>query len=208
MNFKKTMLASLLMISASGAFAATTGSLAVKGTISAATCDVTIGGATTNTLTFDVGDYNGTSKVLSPQTIDFNISCAPNALAMKFKVLDDKRSSGPDGATNSFGLGMHDGSRIGAYKLNMTGMTADTNTARMLSRVVASPVWSAGPSGVISGDGGSGVEYTFGNPAALTPMIANSFSSTLTVAPTINAGLPVLDPVELDGSLSVEIFSI
>lgn len=200
MNFKKTMLASLLMISASGAFAADTATLTVNGTIAPTSCNITIGGGANGTLTFDVADYIGAEKTLDPQDIPFDVSCDPNAIAVSLNVTDEKRS---DSGGQRFSLGMHGSSKIGDYGLVLANMMADSAPARMLSQT-SDGVWRV----VGSGFNGAGGVYAFANMTSTSPVLAKNLTATMNIRPTIYAGLPVGDAVSLDGSVTITVSMI
>ena len=202
MNFKKTLLASLLMISASGAFAADTATLLVKGTIAPTACDVTIGSAGQSTLTFDVTDYDGTAKQLEPQSIPFNIACNPSATAVTYAVSDN--TSAPSMGNEFFGLGTHNEAQIGYFRMKQTDA--------MVDGAAASPIFYENLAGrwvVNSAINKFHVGYSsFSSAGTLVPVEAKDFSSTLTVSPTINAGLPINGGVRLDGSATFTITMI
>ena len=202
MNFKKTLLASLLMISASGAFAADTATLLVKGTIAPSACNVTLGGASQGELTFDVTDYNGTQKVLEPQTIPLNIACSPNAIAVTYTVSDDSS----DASTSiGFGLGKHNEAVIGSYTMDITDTTVDNVPARAISRIGGSTTWDARSRVMKTSVGINSFASATGNVA---PVMAKDFSATLTISPTINAGLLTDDAIELAGATTFTITMI
>ena len=199
MNFKKTLLASLLMISASGVFAADTATLLVKGTLAPTACDVTLGSVSQAELTFDTADYVGAQLDLEPQTIPFKIACNPNAIAVTYTVSDD--SSIPATELNAYGLGTHNEAAIGSYTMTISDATADNVSARAISDL-GSGSWSARDNVYKSG------RNSFASATDLVPVMAEDFSATLTVAPTINANLPVSDGVELAGAATFTITMI
>ena len=205
MNFKKTLLASLLMISASGAFAAETATLSVKGTIAPTACNVTLGGASQGELTFDVTDYAGDLMTLEPQTIPFNIACSPNAIAVTYAVSDD--ASSPHSATNAFGLGKHtNGAEIGVFLMSHSDVTVDNVPARAIFKNSSYLNWTVGD--YISKTSKDGVMSFASAAGDLVPVMAKVFSATLTVTPTIYADLPASDGVELAGAATFTITMI
>ena len=202
MNFKKTLLASLLMISASGAFAAETATLSVKGAIAPTACNVTLGGASQSELTFDVTDYAGVQMDLEPQTIPFNIACSPNAIAVTYTVSDD--SSNPNTSSITYGLGKHtNGDDIGRFTMEMSDATADNVSARPIFNTQGS--WSSDGAVVKSSAGRNSFASATGDVA---PVMAKDFSATLTVSPTISPGLPANEAIELAGAVTFTITMI
>lgn len=202
MNFKKTLLASLLMISASGAFAAESATLSVKGTIAPTACNVTLGGASQGELTFDVTDYAGDLMTLEPQTIPFNIACSPNAIAVTYTVSDD--SSNPDTSRITYGLGKHtNGDEIGRFAMKMSDATADNVSARPIFNTQGS--WNLDGAVVKSSAGRNSFASATGDVA---PVMAKDFSATLTVSPTISPGLPANEAIELAGAVTFTITMI
>lgn len=202
MNFKKAMLASLLIVSASGAFAADNATLSVKGTIAPSACTVGFNGGGDGELVFDVTDYVGVEKQLAPQTIPFNITCNPNAALVTFKVSDNATG---DHGTNQFGLGEHAGINIGRYSIRLMDMTADGDGSRLVRSQNNGSTWEVATSIV---NPHNNQPYAFSNMTDLEPTMAKSFSSNILITPIIKGGLPTAEPVELQGSATITITQI
>ena len=202
MNFKKTLLASLLMISASGAFAAESATLSVKGTIAPTACDVTIGGAGQSTLTFDVTDYEGVVKRLEPKTTPFNITCNPSAAPVVFKVSDNIYPGNPSPLW--FFLGHHAGVSIGHYKMEVTDIVVDGANSSLVTRTSDDTPWQR----IDNLTPKSTDTFSFSSTPELEPVTAKSFSANLRVTPLIGDGLPTGEAVEFDGSATITITQI
>lgn len=201
MNFpKKTLLASFLMISASGAFAVETATLTVKGSIQPTACSVSLAG--TGEVKFENIEYTGAELELAKQDIALSVLCDPSAAAVSLKLEDSMVSTLPAGKTG-FGLGVHDGVNIGHFRLNASGSTDASGAVALISQTA--DVWSE----VAADDLGTTLLYSFYNNATgggtAVPTPSTTFSTVLSVTPTIAPDLIVGDGVELDGSVTVTV---
>lgn len=205
MNFKKTMLASLLMISASGAFAA---EMTITGKLVAGTCDVTF---TTDGGKIDYLDIpvSGDSGITLPnKDMGYSIVCDPGS-AVKFSFADGKPGTST-GMTNTLGLGEHDGAKIGSYRINTRQVTGDNQPVGVMSRAVGAPTW--GDAVAVSGDlyfRNASSETSFGPIGSKTPTIYSNVSGVIQVNDVqIAPGLPISEGVTLDGSAIMTVTQI
>lgn len=203
MNFpKKTLLASLLMISASSALAVDT--LTVTGTIDPPGCEIRLVGGV-----IDYGDITLAESgptTLPDKTVTYSVDCgtAPAPISLSW---EDNNSVGS--GTGSFGIKALDGgAAIGSYAIEQieTSSIVDGSTSHLLQRQSGGANWGvvAGTSIVVSEPG---LEITHALtetiPGAPTPGII--FTGEYVVKSTLNEGLNVGDGVTLDGKATVTV---
>lgn len=135
MQFKtKALLASLILASASNAFAATTAELKVTGSIVPAACTPKITGEA-NYGSLGQANLGGSSATgLATKSVPYTITCnAPTRIGMKFT--DSRASSTAE--PNTFGLGFQGTeTKIGYYTVanDPTKALADGNAATLLTK--------------------------------------------------------------------------
>lgn len=136
------MLASLLMISASGAFAADNAVLEINGMVAPAGCDVTFSNADLDLGRVTRSMLSETARTELPnQTFTYNIVCSA-AGPIQHSWADEKPNTSPDPL--AFGLGAVQGAKkIGGYKLQMGALTSDPTLLSIVS--INGGAWSGTP---------------------------------------------------------------
>lgn len=198
---KKTLLGSLLLLSATSAFAVDTADLRVIGTIAPTACTPTFAGG-------GVIDYGLIpSASLSPtaptslqrRTMAYTITCdAPIAIGTSWS---DSRASSAGADNYSFGLGLQGSNSIGLYNIRdrLAGATGDGAPVDVISSSNGGVTWS------VSADAlqlrGNALIHGYAAPGTLVPAAYSNFAGTIEVAPTISATstLDLTSTITLDG---------
>lgn len=197
------MLASLLMVSASGAFAATTGTLEVKGTVAPTACAITFGGATNGEVDFGaIADRNN----ITPQSTTMEILCPVAPAKNSFVVTDLKAVTKSNTAPfDAYGLGMTDNAKTGYFQLTLDSVTRDAQPGRFIFKAQAGDPW-----GILQHTNltpGASV-YAVADASTVEPATASSTVLNLTLAPKIDAATSSENGIEFDGLVSVTITQI
>lgn len=211
MNFpKKTALATLLLLSATNAFAAGIAELTITGTVAPGACSFNF---TTNNgvinYTIDPTTLSPTDETdLEPKEMAYTIGCtAPIKVATTW--MDNQADSRPDDF--SFGLGKHEGVKIGYYKvMSKRTATGDGSTVN----VIAQDTDMNGGNWITLDESvpllhPSTRYMSFmanGNPT-IEPAELQNYSGTFVVKTTINktSTLNMNTQVKLDGSSTVSL---
>ncbi|CAI8855789.1 DUF1120 domain-containing protein [Pseudomonas chlororaphis] len=202
MNFsKKTLLGSLLLLSATSAFAVDTADLRVIGTIAPTACTPTFaGGGTIDYGLIPSASLNATTPTtLADRTITYTITCdAPISIGTSWT---DNRQDSTTRATYS-GLGKHMGANIGHYIMRAVpaATTADGNPVDLIWRENASTAWGLTTTTSVLWPNGVRTQ-SYAPPGTLVPGAYTNYSGTVNVS-TIIAPTSTLDmtsSITLDG---------
>ncbi|MHC8375395.1 DUF1120 domain-containing protein [Pseudomonas sp. MDT1-16] len=202
MNFpKKALLGSLLLLSATSAFAVDTADLRVIGTIAPTACTPTFSGG-------GVIDYGLIpSASLSPtvrtslqrRTVSYTIACdAPIAVGTSWS---DNRASSAAANDYSFGLGLQGSNSIGDYSIRdrLVGATGDGAPVDVITSTNGGVTWRASTDALqVRGDA---LIHGYAVPGTLVPAAYSNFAGIIEVAPSISATstLDLTSTITLDG---------
>ncbi|AUG03313.1 DUF1120 domain-containing protein [Pseudomonas sp. 09C 129] len=198
---KKTLLGSLLLLSATSAFAVDTADLRVIGTIAPTACTPTFaGGGTINYGLIPGASLSATAETaLAVRTISYTITCnAPIRIGMSWT--DSRRDSTVRAPYN--GLGKHMGANIGFFLMTPVpaGTTADGASVDLISRtndtaawVLASAISPIVPDGVRT--------HSYAPKGTLVPGAYSNYAGTINVLSVIapTSTLDMTRSVTLDG---------
>lgn len=211
MNFpKKTLLGSLLLFSATSAFAVDTADLRVIGTIAPTACTPTFaGGGVVDYGNIPTASLSRTdATLLATHTISYTITCdAPIAIGTSWS---DGRSGSasianlPVGfsAASAFGLGKQGSADIGRYVMEHASGSV-TGDGVPVSLIIQNngAAWATSPINYILN--GSGVDrvYSYAPTGTLVPgaytTVAGTINVSATIAPT--STLDLTNSITLDG---------
>lgn len=204
---KKTLLGSLLLLSATSVFAVDTADLRVIGTIAPTACTPTFaGGGVIDYGNIPTSSLSATDPtVLAARSINYSIQCdAPITIGASWT--DGRRGTAYPvpgiEALRSFGLGTHAGVNIGQYTLRHgLGQTlGDGQPVDVIAQRVGDSVWAAGNlQNRVTTDGS--FIYSFSAPGTLVPVAHSVFSGSVIVTPRIapTSTLDISTSVVLDG---------
>lgn len=204
MNFpRKALLGSLLLMSASSAFAVDTADLTIIGTIAPAACTPTFAGG-------GVIDYGlvpssslsaAAETLLAERTISYAIHCdAPVSIATSWT---DGRSGSAIVANNTtFGLGLQGANRIGRYTLGQVAAdsTGDGAPVHLIFRDNVDGGWLG--AGAISPQLNTGTRMqSYAPTGTVVPGAYSDFGGTIHVSPAIAATntLDLTTAITIDG---------
>lgn len=202
---KKTLLASLLMISASSALAVDT--LTVTGTIDPPGCDINLG-----LVTIDYGDITLAESgptTLPEKTVTYSVDCGAMSTPISLSW-EDNRSVGS--GTGSFGIKALDGgAAIGSYAIEQieTSSIVDGVPSHLLQRQSGGASWGvvAGTSIVVS-EPGLEITHAVTETIPGAPTSGTIFTGEYVVKSTLNEGLNVGNGITLDGQATVTVTRI
>ncbi|WP_318369499.1 DUF1120 domain-containing protein [Enterobacter sp.] len=223
--FKKTLLASVMVMASASAFATDSADLKVTGTINAPACTPEFdGGGTVDFGVIPIETLSITSDTMLPdyQQTKLKITCdAPTRFG--FTVLDGKADSVPpdmddltgnaaadyiagNGENYNFGLGMtkEGGTTIGVYAMRVSQtQNQQTEPLKIIHRPAQSQeAWSdlnAAASFIQNGPNEN--VYSFSKSGESTPSAETEVTATLNIYAAINdmTTMPVTETVTLDG---------
>lgn len=204
MNFpKKTLLASLLMISASSALAVDT--LTVTGTIDPPSCDITLGGGDIDYLNITLAESGPTT--LPEKTVTYAVNCGTTPAPISLSWVDNRPVAGS--GTGSFGIKALDGgAAIGSYTIEQVeaNSTVDTFASHLLQRQSGGANWSVVPgAGIVVSDSGLEITHALTETIPGTPTPGTTFTGEYVVKSTLNEGLNVGNGITLDGQATVTV---
>lgn len=210
MNFpKKALLGSLLLISATSAFAVDTAPLTVIGTIAPTACTPTFaGGGVVDYGLIPTASLSTTANTTLPsRPISYTIHCdAPISIGTGWA--DNRSGSAIDDPSyngyQSFGLGKQGTANIGAYTVSQdaAGATGDGTAVDLVYRDNAANGWTAVPAtGVRMYNGLLPRVVAYAPAGTVAPGAYSDFAATLTVIATVapTSTLDLTTSVTLDG---------
>lgn len=195
---RKLLTSTALLLCTTSAFAVDTANLSVIGTIAPTACTATFAGrGVVDYGLIPTASLSATAEtVLAEKTIGYSIACdAPISIGVSF--IDNRASS--VGVLpgwpyyNSYGLGIHNGTFIGAYSIvqDRTLATGDGAVVDMIQRNNPGEAWHSNP---VSATEGSGVRI-------------QSFAPTGTLVPgtysVVTGGLKVIAAIAATGRLDL-----
>ena len=204
MNFpKKTLLASLLMISASSALAVDT--LTVTGTIDPPGCDINLG-----LVTIDYGDITLAESgptTLPEKTVTYSVDCGAMSTPISLSWEDNRPQATP--ATTLFGIrALEGGTEIGTYTIEQIELSSKVgnNVSHLRTRDGGGP-WGAvpGPNVFVHSQPGHEITHSLDD---LYPASGTTFTGEYVVKSTLNEGLNVGNGITLDGQATVTVTRI
>lgn len=213
MNFpKKTLFASLLMVSATSAFAVDTTNLTVIGTIAPTACTPTFaGGGVVDYGNIPTASLSSTAETpLATRTVTYTISCdAPISIGTSWTDARSETSTGP--VANFFGLGTHAGANIGHYSMFQNsasgGATGDGAPVDVIFRNSPTDAWAAPGAGAGTIVGNGVRVHSFAPTGTLIPgtysTVTGSILLTAIIAPTNT--LDLSSSVVLDGLSTITV---
>ncbi|MEB0047321.1 MULTISPECIES: DUF1120 domain-containing protein [unclassified Pseudomonas] len=207
----KALFATLMLASASSAFAASTADLKVIGTVIPGACTpVFAGGGVVDYGKISASDLSATATSnLQSRQIAYTITCdAPIVVGTSW--VDNRLSSASLVNEQVFGLGTQGVNKIGFYTLRtVPGQTlADGVVADSIVSDGLSGVWipSATDANVIT-QGARNRIYSFAAPGTLIPAAHTTYSGAVSVAASIapTNTLDLATPITLDGLSTMEV---
>lgn len=206
MNFpRKTLLASLLLLSATNVFAVDTAILKVIGTIAPTACTpVFASGGTVDYGLIPTASLSPTVATnLATKPISYTVTCDA-AIPIAMAWTDARNGTAPAVSAFNFGLGKQDANNIGQYNIKIVSGTGDGTPVDMIISDSGHP-WSAGA--------GTNVQHdydrltSFATAGTVVPgsfmEYAGNFDVTATIAPT--STLDLSRTITLDGLATLEI---
>lgn len=207
----KALLVSLILASASNAFAASTAELKVIGTVIPGSCTpVFAGGGTVDYGKISAGNLSATAvSILQPRQIAYTITCdAPIVIATSW--VDNRLSSAYNPVESVFGLGTQGAAKIGRYRMKVTPAEtlADGAAVDTITTDGAGGVWTSSAAvGNIITQGSRDRIFSFAAPGTLVPAAYTTYAGAISVlaqiAPTDT--LDMTAPVVLDGLSTMEV---
>ncbi|NMX57490.1 DUF1120 domain-containing protein [Pseudomonas edaphica] len=207
-SLRTPIAATLLLICAGPAFAASSIDLTVKGLITPSACTPALaqGG---------VADYGkiaakdlqeNQATPLPPTTLPFNLSCEAATL-FALNGVDNRAGSASSPNDYSYGLGfINETERVGDYVIIITNYLADNLPVSKLASRDNGATWSENSEDAIWMRGRLAA---FGNNASGTwaPIAIKALTSNLVVHPTIapSSGLTLTQEQPVDGSATLEV---
>lgn len=203
------MTAALLWAGVSNVMAASSVDLSVVGKITPAACTPLLsnGGMVDHgkISAQDLHPYLETK--LPDSSLQVSVTCdAPTLIAIKSTDNRPGTSSGNNGSTAVFGLGLaSDNTKIGWYVLNMAEVSADD--------VPGTPIESANGNMWLEASGSTAWQPGFlrsikdpGNPTP-TPLAMTTFKGVLEMATTLTnkRNLPITEEIQIDGSATLDV---
>ena len=207
----KALLVSLILASASNAFAASTADLKVIGTVIPGSCTpVFAGGGTVDYGKISAGDLSATAmSTLQSRQIAYTITCdAPIVIATSW--VDNRLGSAYGPIETTFGLGTQGAAKIGHYMLRVipAQTLADGAAVDTITTDGASGTWT---SSAAVGDkithGSRDRIFSFAAPGTLVPAAYTTYAGAISVSTQI-APTDTLDmtaPIVLDGLSTMEV---
>ena len=202
MNFKKTMLASLLMISASGAFAADSASVNITGTVSPDSCNITLTGGD-----IDYGNITlatGATR-LPEKTVGWAVDCGTTPKPISLSWVDEfpltplvgmygLRAEGSDVVVGEYSVAYKSGS-----------YTAGNAAATLLRQLEDNNNWVPE-----SGNAHTRLSHGFAPKYALstdgaTPVVAATHAGEVIVQSTLRSSISRSSDITLEGKATVTV---
>ncbi|MGV8889716.1 MAG: DUF1120 domain-containing protein [Pseudomonas sp.] len=209
MNFpKKALLGSLLLLSATSAFAVDTADLRVIGTIAPTACSPAFGsGATVDYGNIPTASLSATQLTpLADHTISYTITCdAPISIATSWS--DNRAGTSSLSNIAAFGLGLQGAAKIGYYTIAQVAgsATGDGVPVDIIQKNTAASSWVLATTAQQTND--SIRMYSYAPTGTLVPGSYTNFSGTLMVTAKIapTSTLDLSNSITLDGLSTISV---
>ncbi|TFY90178.1 DUF1120 domain-containing protein [Pseudomonas nabeulensis] len=197
------LIASLLLTTSAGAFAASSVDLTVVGLITPSACEPTLsnGGAV------DYGKISAKdldpvqATPLTPQTVQMTVTCDAATL-MALEAKDNREGSDYNNDSSEFGLGLINGTeKLGAMTLTLQTPVADGVSTRTIGSEDGGSTW------VLENNLTRTNILSVADASTVAPMPVELLTTALEVAPKIapTSQLTLNNEVAIDGSVTVTV---